>query len=338
VYVTIPQGDYSKKKLIIGSYDSSLYSEKVLTGLENKLVNISGNICDSENSTTFYSTNSTTNTTNVKLNIDLSFNALNTGVRTKYLYLSADFKTNNLSNAVEGDYGLALADSNDNIKYILNSSTFIGDPYNFFLPFRQEAIFDVGSIDNVTDYKLLLYHRNNFKDASGNNISVGNNAIEVSNIRLFYGPSAEEYAASKDKKELILWSNTNSYTVTNGNSSQIDIRVKWIREKTDEPGAYETLENKSVEDYSEKGVETSLTLYRYMPGTEDVGAGPHWAKAVKKKYAKDYNTKKVEVQDMTPMASLIGDSTHPNFYKFPYIDSKGATATSAWQTKLDTTG
>ena len=329
VYVTIPQGDYSMKKLIIGAYDSDKFDEEVLTSPLKRMVNISGNLLSADSADLI-----TDPITTIGSAFTYDPTKFDVGVPVKYLGFSATITTSGINEAVRGNYGFAIVKSKEDdgyewsdFLYSFDCTQFLGNPYNYFDPgFKQEIVFDASVIDKATELKLIFYHRDNFQKADGTPTSTP--GFTLKDLLLCYGPSAEDYKTSKDKKELVLWSETNGYTVKGATSSQIDIRAKWIHEDPDEPGTYITKENKDIES---NGV--SLTLYRYMPGIEDLGAGPHWAKAVKKTYAANpEQTPNGKVGPVTPLPLQIKD--RGDYYTFPYTNN----GTSAWQTKLETTG
>jgi hypothetical protein len=150
----------------------------------------------------------------------------------------------------------------------------LGNPYNYFSYFRQEIIFDISNISSLENYELYFYSQGNFYDHENNQINSG--ILEIKNINLFYGPSAQEYKNSENKKEFVIYSlDNNEYNDTD--KTQISIGSKWVREREDEPGTYETIENGV-----NAGEGVTYDIYRYTVGCENVGAGPHWAKVLSK--------------------------------------------------------
>ena len=327
VYVMIPQGDYSMKKLIIGAYDSDKFDEEVLTSPLKRMVNISGNLLPADHTGTI-----TDQITTIGSAFTYDPTKFDIGVPVKYLGFSANITTSGISEAVRGNYGFAIVKSKDNDKYewsdflySFDCTQFLGNPYNYFSPgFKQEIVFDASIIDKATDLKLIFYHRNNFYKADGTAISSPN--FKLSNLLLCYGPSAEDYKISKDKKELILWSDDKTYS-TSGDSI-INIHSKWIHEDENEPGTYITTEDYLIEDTEN----VSLTLFRYRPGIEDLGAGPHWAKSIMATYCEEKDASGTEEMKLTPISLYLhSERTH---WFFPYTDDK----ISVWQTSTETKG
>lgn len=100
------------------------------------------------------------------------------------LGIQADFKTilNGLD-IKEGSYGLKIYIHADKItspgevdkeglwELTFSSSEMVGNPYKFATYFQQEKVFDISDIANIKKIEVYLYQNSNFKDISGNLIS-----------------------------------------------------------------------------------------------------------------------------------------------------------------------
>lgn len=220
VYVTIPQGNYENKKLIIGKYlgdDDTPYTYNPPT--EN-YVNMTGNIIPSSGTYSLlanYENNSIINDI-IKLT-DLNLIGYNR------LGIKADFQTLFKANSViAGTYGLRLRlvgtpnDTTTTDNYISSSIYFssddmFGNPYNFVGPTTQEMVFDVSAFSEIDSISIDFYQNNDFKNSNNKSVdyktkfdqSLLSDNLFVSDIEISAG-----YDFSQFDKETILLYTLNS--------------------------------------------------------------------------------------------------------------------------------
>lgn len=204
VMITIPQGNYDNQKIIIGkSVNNEDNSTVVYKPPFENLINISGNLCSSDdkelgliannNDETEYlwSTNEelVTFINNIKFlnqkpfwdSDDISEESY---INYDYIGMKADFLTQlNAYNAISGNYGLILEveyqnndrDNNNGTEKLIqlfnfDSSEFFGNIYNSNFYHTQEKVFDISLYKDylITRIKLYAYQRSNFKDSKNN--------------------------------------------------------------------------------------------------------------------------------------------------------------------------
>jgi hypothetical protein len=197
--MSVPMGDFSQKKFILGKYVTDSNSEPITyISPVDTIFNISGNFTDglvgsilangSETEKELWST-----TLEEKI-ISLQDNNLyNT------LTLSCNFQTDlSYYQIVEGNYGLILdfvtrptlkSDVHVANRLILDSSEMFGNPYLFAINSPQAKIIKLDTYGLIEGLSLKLYQKGNFKDASGNLIPAyeGNDNIFVNSIAVGMG-------------------------------------------------------------------------------------------------------------------------------------------------------
>lgn len=167
VYITVPEGDYNNKKIILGRRTSSDSEYFNYVAPSETFVDITGDLKGAISGSPF----------SILANGDTFLKKVYsiTNAQKKYdrLCVKADFmNTLNRLETVAGDYGLYIK-----IKYTdeidttaLKEKTFnfsqndmYGDVYNFTTYFSQEAVFDISGLGNITNIDAFLYQNSNFK-------------------------------------------------------------------------------------------------------------------------------------------------------------------------------
>ena len=206
VRIQVPNGDFTGTKFIAGKYisDSSM-DPIVYKATLDDVLDLTGNLfADGDKANGITATCSDDNVEQEKLlgSINLS-NSEYLDIRENgifdTLYLSAEFKSNFEQVISIGNYGLKLElysvpeesrnqNLEDNFKEFkikelsLDSSLFFGDPYAFPIYSKQIAKFDTSNMANVTDIKIYLYQKNNFKQYDNKPIVSPNSGLIIKNI------------------------------------------------------------------------------------------------------------------------------------------------------------
>ena len=227
VYVTIPNGDFSQKKYIIGPYvdnngENLLYQSPFAnykgTGenIFNENTNIYQLIISSKedevelNSSVIFQEDK--NDGNIqhealvfnedgiaeKVISELSdLDKYNKGY--KYLAFSADIMTDFFNKFSFGDYGLKI-EITYNLKlettkssedytqtYYLDTNDMIGDLYNFSTYFNQKKLIQLEKDNPIKNIKVYLFVKNNFKPLNWDIDDTNFNCINFKNIKLEFG-------------------------------------------------------------------------------------------------------------------------------------------------------
>ena len=213
VYVTIPQGDYSQTKTIIGRYVSNSDQIKTVRYMEpfDNCLDVTGNLITGEPAAAL-TANGETKVSDVLWTWTSESGEDVEGF--SRLGLSADFQT--LLNdyyPTSGSYGLLLEIDGEAIDgktiptaYRLDSSDMYGNPFYFDTYFNQQIIFDISNFRNIKKMEIKFYQNKDFKDINGNELSatigegdfisfIGNNLF-VKNLYLFFGYDLSEFNKS----------------------------------------------------------------------------------------------------------------------------------------------
>ena len=294
VMITIPQGDYSKQKIIIGKQtDKDNKSPLVYNSPFSQLINLTGNLVQNpeekivellangeEKSKKFYDNgNDNYNILNLKNNETIPLSQYNR------LGLKISFSTwLNEYNLIAGNYGIIIylhltaGEEDNNFIYSLtfDSKDFFGDIYNFENYYTQEAIFDLSRFENyyLKEITLEAYQLDNFKTDKGNRLKYDdasftftkNNNIFVKNPYICLGNSKENF--DKDTLKIILKSG--GVTYKQGQDNKKELSLQWIH-KDD----YENIILNIFEEDIPNGY--NITWYRYKVGAPSTTIlGPHW--------------------------------------------------------------
>ena len=277
VYVTIPQGDYSQTKTIIGRYVSNSDQIKTIRYMEpfDNCLDITGNLITGEPATALLANGET------KVSDILWTWTSESGEDVEgfsRLGLSADFQA--LLNdyyPTSGSYGLLLEIDGKTIPtaYRLDSSDMYGNPFYFDTYFNQQIIFDISNFRNIKKMEIKFYQDANFLDINGEPLptkigegdfvsSIGYNLF-VKNLYLFLGYDLSEF----NEETLILYTPYSlTYDSRIQNNPQIkNLRLRWIR-KIDG--------NTFVQSQEDLTDNIRIHWYKYEKDVKDEIAGDFW--------------------------------------------------------------
>ena len=203
--VTIPNGDYSMRKVIINKMDNDktidtstyttplsqmqIFTENILTFNEVEYGDHEGSLLanDSDASSqvgplfTIYNSDGNLNGY-TRLGISADFQSLLSG-----------------ANVVKGSYGLRIyvytdlatapgqRDKDGKFEFTFSSTEMMGDPYAFGFPYTQEKVLDVSHIDNINKIEVHFYQDGNFVNSDGTRIGwqqVNGNIVGLQSSRL----------------------------------------------------------------------------------------------------------------------------------------------------------
>lgn len=182
VQVTIPQGDYSRQKVIIGKYtaDDQNIPVAYVSPLET-VVSMTNNILEKPKSTAEFALLANGNKTSEVLyervfNDEDSLEMVNNKTFTS-LALSAKFQCLMAERAVvQGNYGLRLTLTytllDDPLKTSVYNTTLdvadmIGNPYAFTAYFKQEKKIDITNLGNIKSIIITFFQDKNFIEFDG---------------------------------------------------------------------------------------------------------------------------------------------------------------------------
>lgn len=207
VRVNVPQGDFSKRKFIIGKYlsDENNSALTYVSPLES-IVNVSGNLTSILGNREFGILANGSETSRIlwtqKMDMDQYKDLSTTGIYNT-LIIKADFKTDLYNyNYVTGEYGLRIellvrpspgSTTQFNKMIELSSKEMFGNPYNFTLFSPQAKVVDVSTEGVVEAIQLSIYQKDNFYNDKGEKIlpleGMSSN-IFIKNIELGFGSNA----------------------------------------------------------------------------------------------------------------------------------------------------
>jgi hypothetical protein len=161
--------------------------------------------------------------------------------------MQADFKTLLNSDVITtGTFGLAVIlniknedGSNSTHTIIFDNSKMFGNPYNFALYSRQQAKFDLTSLNTITGMEVYLFQANNFVNYKGESIVANylkpHNELEknilATNIIVGFGADLSKHADNTLK----LYSNDSIYYTEDGIASHMkSLAVSWYNKSTDD--------------------------------------------------------------------------------------------------------
>lgn len=239
VRVSVPMGDFSQKKFIVGKYVSDNDSNPITyISPADTILSISGNL--TENVKGGIVANGT-DTSRVLWNQSFGndFIAMQSNDIYNTIVLKADFRTM-LSNydLISGNYGLRLdflvrpsAQSLVKIKRSveLDSSEMFGNPYSFSIRSPQSKIFKINTIGIIEAIELSIYQKGNFLSRNNGPIVpfVQDDNIFVDNIVLGLGC---DLATTEDNKVQIYTENDTSYLygLHNNTTNLKTIGLLWL--------------------------------------------------------------------------------------------------------------
>lgn len=269
VYVTIPQGNYDLKKVIIGRYsaddinpyqysspmDAMLVME-VFDKFEDSFDSLM--VAPSSVDKTFAEDSLVTLEGSIvppPANQEQEFGKLH------YFGFEGVFTTT--LESTEGNYGVTIHfNENEQPDLVFDSSEFLGNPYWFDGGFKVQKIFDY-DLSNVTSVRIKLYQGGNFND----DLTEDDKIITLSNVKLYFGYDQKEFAAAakgSEKVFTIVEEKLAKQEYYGGQANDIEISAIYI--------------TKQGERYVREEIPAGVTWYRFYNGSEDFGAGNGWAK------------------------------------------------------------
>jgi hypothetical protein len=213
VYVTIPESDYSNKKIITGKYVENGGEHYTYVAPFEGYLDVTNNYIDIEN-----------NSATLLANGDRSEQIIWTWIRNEAnkktipkeytkMGIRASFQTwlGHLQ-PVTGTYGIRIditsreeTESNNSgstykhYSYYLDSSDFYGDVYNFETYYPQEAVFNIEPITEIQGIQVVFYQNDNFYTLSKEKISTMEDGVVIpdniylKDTYLSFGFDADEF-------------------------------------------------------------------------------------------------------------------------------------------------
>ena len=182
VLVTIPNGDYSSQKIIVGRSVVEADVPANYTSPLGQMTRIKEYIYTATSSASLLANEikkSSSDGGSVSSNIGFNMNYDKLTGFTK-LGVSAKFKAWLLDmDTTSGDYGLKITIEHEGVlaqglygskfdSLYFSAADMIGNPYAFESYYSQEKVFDISHFDKIKDIKVQFYQRGNFKDSNGN--------------------------------------------------------------------------------------------------------------------------------------------------------------------------
>ena len=234
VYVSVPQDDFSKTKLIVGKYiadeDSNQYRYKAPW---ERFINMTNNLIPMRNTKeiTIKANDSITKKTIATIQV-------NNGNQYTRMGLKADFKTYlSAYDVAQGSFGIGLNITYEiqltsqtapitkkvNINY--TSNEMYGNPYRYDTYYSQEAVFDITKLDNIKEIEIFLYQNKDFYNKEGNYVPVADlDNIFVKDIELGLGYDALDY----NEDTVILYSPNNKTYSVNAANNRKKLCARWV--------------------------------------------------------------------------------------------------------------
>lgn len=253
VYVSIPNGDYSKQKLITGKYLTVESDYYTYTSPWKRFVDITGDLIQSNDSASILANDiSDDYNENLKCKeVEIWNRDFTDGSNYTCIGLKADFRTWLSSFGTEfGTYGLRLyitttdqltSQSKKIVKVVsatLSNYDMYGNPFGFETFYEQQKVFDISGLGNITNMKLVLFQGQDFQDALLNKIpylddegkKLSDN-IFVQNVYLALGYDISEF----DHDKVVLYTlETEKYDATSTDEENRKVlRVRWIHIEDD---------------------------------------------------------------------------------------------------------
>ena len=279
VYVSIPQDDFSKTKLITGRYiadqDSNQYRYKApwerFIDMTNNLIPVS-----STNEFKIKANDSITKKTIARVQVT-------NGTQYTRMGLKADFKTYlSAYNVVRGSFGIGLNITYEiqltaqtppitkkvNINY--TSDEMYGNPYKYDTYYSQEAVFDITKMDNIKEVEVFLYQEKDFYDRKGNYVPIADlDNIFVKDVELSLGYDATDYT----EDTVILYTTNNKTYTVNATNNKKTLHARWVHVLD-----AESRDVRCYEDYSRIVGGVEIRWYQYLLADDicDEWAGNFW--------------------------------------------------------------
>lgn len=268
VYVTIPEGDYSKQKIISGKYtaDNDDYYNYVPSF--NNFINISGNLNPNLGIYSLEANGAIAAKEIFSETFDLDAAYTTLGIQAKFM-------SRFFTKAYYGTYGLGLRveyvdAETKTIKrtagLVFSNNEMYGNSYQFESYYTQEKIFDIKSLGFISSITLYFYQEKNFSDIDGVAIDCGGvDNLFVKDCQVMVGYNSEDF--DEDTVILSCRSSQNYSALTKDEDNGKDLSVAWLRGQGRDFKCITSLEgNISVHWYK----------YKLEDGVIDNLAGAFW--------------------------------------------------------------
>lgn len=281
VYVSIPNGDMTKQKIITGKYVAE-DSDKYYTYVDpmDTYVDITKNLVSMEGEHSLVANGP-------EKEILLWKSEIANGKSYDRLGLSAEFRSWLGSFKVaSGTYGLKLvvisretqttstAEVEKKYEYYFSSNEMYGDVYNFETFYKQNKVIDISGLSQIVRMSLYFYQDANFIDANGDPIPVVDeyNNLFVTNCFISLGYDTNDF----DTDTLLLYT-LDGETYTDDNTKDYYdkrnklLQLRWIHFADDETLSV-------IDEESEIPEESIIHWYKYhlYEGISDALAGAFW--------------------------------------------------------------
>ncbi len=183
VYVMIPEGDFTKQKVIISKYNAEdrnkpiIYASPLETVVpmtqnliqENREVGIVANGGEQKKAVNICTIDLTDPTLDIDVQNNNIFNVLGIRAKFKTLFGNRDVR--------EGNYGLQInligtsldgSDFNESGYFDIKENNMLGNPYNYTAYFEQEKAIDISKLSKIKSISIMLIQDNNFYYWDGN--------------------------------------------------------------------------------------------------------------------------------------------------------------------------
>lgn len=284
VYVTIPQGDYSATKIIIGKYTTGESQWMTYVPPTSSYVNITNNIVEqSESEKLFGLVANRDDIVEIYSNNNVNFQSYNRfGVK-------IDFKTSFNEKVTSGSYGLGIVlncinpedtDRTISVNYKLTQNDMYGNYYNFTSFITQEAVFDIEKYRNgILGIKVYLYQLNNFRNQKNQLINTKKidylDDIQVRNLQISFGQALDNF----DKDQVLLYTLDNAEyqgsSMVEGDlgnlNNQKELQVRWVHRNDNNE-----IVSVTPKDLEQFGAEINVYHYKLSENINDPIAGPYW--------------------------------------------------------------
>lgn len=276
VYVTVPQGDFSKQKFIQGKEVSDSDNSFIFTRPFDNFIDLTDNLIENigqkDGGWGLVAKGEILETEPI---ISYEFDDFTNYQGFTILGLQADFKT--LISSLEpssGIYGINLkvyqTEDSSPTTLTFSSKDMYGDTYNFQTWFGQEVLFDISSFDKIKKIEVSFFQNSfSFQNFPTNEedieIYYKINNLFVNNIKFYLG-----YLSSEIKNDFAYIFSTDSLEFPFQNDTLRELKLRWIQ-KID--GKYVQIKENSQLDYE-------INWYNYQLGapSSDEYSGAHWVK------------------------------------------------------------
>ena len=244
VCVTIPQGNYDLRKLIIGSYTADETNENLYVNPFNHLVTSSNH----EVSDIIITTNTSGNSTSNFKDLNIRFNYSNT-IDFDYIGLEFGLDTSSLQDTYKGTYSIELQIYNNEDKQlntsriILYNTDLYGNPYGLIPILKFQHLFpfpkEIKKITDIAKIRVLLAQDGNF-EKEGN--------IKLQDIKLYFGYDTK--TITKYELSLILEEGQNLKYTTEETATARTLYLDWKHfDTSNTPYIFNIYQSPNIFDY-----------------------------------------------------------------------------------------